>query len=63
MPHVCSKQAMMLRLYFKSNPLRAVIELFEITEVAESIYEGARALYQTKHPISDSNRASGRKTQ
>ena len=54
---------MRLGFNFKSEPLHADIEIFEHMKVAESIYEGARAPSQSKHPRAESNQARGRKTQ
>ena len=57
--HVWANQAMMIGFDFDSEPLHDVLELFKRMEVAESIYEGAGAPSQTKHPRMDSNRYSG----
>ena len=54
---------MMLILDFESEPLRAILELFESKEVEESIYEGDVSPYQLKHPRADTNLDSVHKTQ
>ena len=54
---------MMIGLDFEIEPFRAALEIFNFMEVAELIYEGARAHSQNKHSMSDANWASCLKTQ
>ena len=61
--HGWSKQAMVIRFDFKSDPFCADTELFKRMEVAESIYEGAGAPYQNKYTRTYFNRFSAHKTQ
>ena len=61
--HGRAKQAMMFGFDFQVGLFPAGIELFELMEVAELIYEGSGAPSQTKQPSKDSNLASGHKTE
>ena len=61
MHHGWAKQEMMLGFDFESESFCAALELFERTEVEESIYKSSGALYQTKHPREDYNQVFGRK--
>ena len=54
---------MILRFNFTSKTFCAALELFKRMEVAESIYKGAQAPYQTKQAMTDSNISSGCKKQ
>ena len=51
MPHVWANQEMMIGLDFEIEPFRAALEIFNFMEVAELIYEGARAHYQNNTPF------------
>ena len=54
---------MMVGLDFDSYPFFADLELFNIMEVAGSMYEVFGAPYQTKNPSVYANQAIGQKTQ